>query len=562
MAPDLFLTAGETLTGTIRQRCRESGISTRQGTIAEMGAALAGPEPPDYLLVDHRELDNAAARTLRGVLRRSADTDVPISVLFGQMTSDDITDVLFGPGTIDQVLEVRTEQDVRGAIDKIIEHIRTRSSPAPEGSITVGSVYRIGSGDYSRARTRSLVSQRMGGFIADLRAAVGRLNRHPLAARPPWDPYDTQDLRLGKQGPQGWEIVAKANQTPNLTLVLNAHTTTRGRQLLSGEAVDDQEWRTKWSSNPPALLITGESGTGKTLVAQVIGDFLRSVQPAHGVRGRFVRINCGALTASSFEHIMMGSAPGNWTGIDQAVPGELARAAHGVVFLDEIGDLDLDVQRALLTFLDDRLIRPTNITPFNGHQHVIAATNRDVEVGANQRWFRNDLLARFALRLEIPPLRDRGADEIGELLDFVAQDPSANPPRRGGGLTVGHISGEVRTDLLRREYRDGNFRELTQIVHAGIRNAGRRYSPTLELQDLPPRRPRRFRSDADSNTVAVESVTVPDGASVVNVPSQADLRFLAEREHRVMLTDEGGAGWVLTGGTYYRAAPEPGAPIG
>src|SRR5664279_1125466 len=471
------------------------------------------------------------------------------------MSDEDIVDVLFGPGTIDQVLEVRSDQDVANAIDKIIEHVSHGSSTPPPGAVDIGSMYQIGPDDYSRARTRSLVSQRMGGFIADLRAAVGRLNRHPLTDRLPWDPFDTQDLRLGKQGSSGWEIVAKANQTPNLTLVLNAHTTTRARQMLSGETAGDEEWRNKWSGHPPALLITGESGTGKTLVAQVIGDFLRANQPTRGIRGRFVKINCGALTSASFEHIMMGTAAGNWTGIEEAVPGELARAAHGVVFLDEIGDLDLDVQRALLTFLDDRLIRPTNITPFNGYQHIIAATNRDVDVGANQRWFRNDLLARFSLRLEIPPLRARGADEIAELLDFVAQDPSANPPR-GSGRTVEHISSDVHADLLGREYRDGNFRELTEIVHAGIRHASRRYSRTMEQQDLPPNHERRFRSDADSSTVRVDAVTVPDDAVVVAVRSQADLRFLAQRENRAMLTDPDGASWVLTPGVYYRAGAE------
>jgi len=190
--------------------------------------------------------------------------------------------------------------------------------------------------------------------------------------------------------------------------------------------------------------------------------------------------------------------------------------------------LDPEVQRGLLTYFDDRFIRPRGVTPFRSFQHIIAATNRDVREGAYQQWFRNDLLERFTLQLEIPPLRSRGADEIRQLVDFVAQDPDENPVIDGSRL-VTHIAAPALEDLVHRSYRNGNFRELTRTVRDGLRAAMARHSRVVELSDLAREEALHVRSDRDLARLDATDVHVPDAVALVTVAREGDLRLLANR---------------------------------
>lgn len=526
------------------------GVPLELCDLDQLTARLAAGERPDHVIVDRRGMDEEHRKAVRALVTAMADADIPVSIFYDVLDTADITDV-FTLTAIDQALEVRSEADVARAVAELLDHVVAATATPCDRDRPIGLTFAVGA-DYATARTRSLVSQRMGGFVTELRTAVVRLGRHPLAPVPPWDPSERQSLDVARAGDERTPDL-RPGQVPNLSHVLNAHRTDAARGLLLGETLP-AEWRERWRAHPPALLITGESGTGKTLVARTIADLLRAHQMGK-VRGDFVKVNCGSLTGGSVAHALMGSGPGVWTGIEEAAPGILARAVHGVVFFDEIGDLDPDVQRSFLTFLDDRLVRPAGTLPFPGYQHVVAATNRDVDEGASQRWFRNDLLARFPLRLHMPPLRERGVDEIAQLVDFAAQDPEANPVRHGIPA-VRAIAADAYEELLRREYRNGNFRELEETVHAALRSAVRRRSTVLDDVDLPASAPQRTRADRDAARVRVAAVELPASTVVVEVATERDLRLLAEREGRTILTDDSGLSWVLTTAAAFRAPTE------
>lgn len=553
----LPLTAGPDidLAQELEARCREHDLGLEIGDVGSIIRFLKR-ERPVHVVIDRRAMGIDEVDAAHGLIGRLEQEDVLVSVFYDALTEADISDV-FTCSVMDQVLEVRDAADVREALDMVAEHACTSRRPLPEDAVAIGDVYPLGTSTYDDAKAWSLVTRRMEGFVDELRSAVVRLSRHRLATTLPWDPEDDQPAERAAWDPESksWALKLGKGNVPNLIQVFNAHETASARARLAGKTVAEAEpaWDARWDdSKPPLLLITGESGTGKTLVARTIADRLTEHQK--GPRGLLVKINCGGLTESTFTHVLMGTAPGMWTGV-QSVVGELTRAAHGVVFLDEIGDLDPDVQRAILTFLDDRKIRPTGMGSFRGFQHIIAATNRDLGEGANQHWFRNDLLARFTMRVHIPPLRERGREEIAQLLDFVAQDPTANP-ERNDRPRVEAIAADAYEDLLTREYRNGNLRELQQVVHGALRSAIRRRSRVLERCDLPPRQLAHVRADRDSSRVRVQSVVLPYGTLQIPVSSEQDLRLLAQREGRVMLTDENGQSWVITPGAAYRSDTE------
>lgn len=548
--------------------CEESGwdlISTH--TIASLMDVIARQSqhiesPCVHIVVDRRDLPAGEAENLRGLLATTGTLgSVPVSVFYDLLSDEDMYEI-FTTVDLDQAVEVRRDENIADSLFRIREHIHSAVQPLPDNAFEIGSIFQIATDDYGSARKRSLVSQRLGGFVAELRHVMLLLNRSPLIRRVPWDPWDRQDAAVVRSGPGGHAKLDLQGRVPNLSDLFTARESSTAHHILQGDGPEistDTEWASAWAGGrkPPLLLLTGETGTGKTLVARFIADMLLRRQrrdPQYPVHGRFIKVNSGGLVSATLEHRLFGAAAGQWTGIEVATPGELAQAAHGVVFFDEIGDLDPEVQRGLLTYFDDRFIRPRGVTPFRSFQHIIAATNRDVREGAYQQWFRNDLLERFTLQLEIPPLRSRGADEIRQLVDFVAQDPDENPVIDGSRL-VTHIAAPALEDLVHRSYRNGNFRELTRTVRDGLRAAMARHSRVVELSDLAREEALHVRSDRDLARLDATDVHVPDAVALVTVAREGDLRLLANRERRAVIVDSDGTHWVFTSGCYYTFTP-------
>ena len=173
------------------------------------------------------------------------------------------------------------------------------------------------------------------------------------------------------------------------------------------------------------VLIVGETGTGKELVARAIHE--------HGPRskGPFLAVDLGAVSGSLWESEVFGSVRGAFTGADRDRPGVIESARGGTVFFDEIGEVPLDFQAKLLRFLQEKDYRPVGAAvPRRGDVRVIAATNRDLSGMVREGRFREDLYYRLnVLSIEVPPLRDRPSD-IPLLLKRFLEEAAGRSSRR------------------------------------------------------------------------------------------------------------------------------------
>lgn len=203
-----------------------------------------------------------------------------------------------------------------------------------------------------------------------------------------------------------------------------------------------------------AVLILGDTGTGKELVARAIHT--------HSARrgGPFVPVNCGALPENLVESELFGYVKGAFSGADADKPGRFEAADGGTLFLDEVADLPLAAQVKLLRFLDSQTVeRLGSIRSIGLNVRVLAATNRDIQQAIESGAFREDLFYRLAVvQMELPPLRNRGEDVVELAEHFLAQ--------RGGSRP--HLSAEA-VAMLKAHRWPGNVRELRNAMeHAAI----------------------------------------------------------------------------------------------
>jgi len=222
------------------------------------------------------------------------------------------------------------------------------------------------------------------------------------------------------------------------------------------------------ANSPLTVLIEGETGTGKELVA----DFIHTRSERAGKP--IVKLNCAALSAELIESELFGHVKGAFTGALKDRVGRVEAANGGTLFLDEIGEIPLAMQAKLLRFLQSREFQRVgeNETRF-ADVRIIAATNRNLEEAITRGEFREDLFYRLSgVRLLIPPLRLRREDIMPLAEAFVA----------GASKTPPEISEAVRTSLLEYDWR-GNVRELENtMLRASVLAGNRR---TIEFEDLP-----------------------------------------------------------------------------
>ncbi|HEX6807140.1 MAG TPA: sigma-54 dependent transcriptional regulator [Gemmatimonadaceae bacterium] len=209
---------------------------------------------------------------------------------------------------------------------------------------------------------------------------------------------------------------------------------------------------------PSAVLITGESGSGKELVARDVHRL------SAGAREPFVAVNCAALPEQLVESELFGHERGAFTGAAASRKGAFESAGRGTLFLDEIGELPAPAQAKMLRVLEERAVtRLGSSRPVPVPARVIAATNRDLDVEAREGRFRRDLLFRINVHtLRVPPLRDR----LSDVPALVAHLVSRTCERFG--LRPKPVSPEALDLLMAYDWRLNNVRELRNAVERMI----------------------------------------------------------------------------------------------
>ncbi len=268
------------------------------------------------------------------------------------------------------------------------------------------------------------------------------------------------------------------------------------------------------------VLIYGETGTGKELIARALHNLSARASNA------FVKLNCAAIPTGLLESELFGHERGAFTGAIAQRVGRFELAHHGTVFLDEIGEIPLELQPKLLRVLQEREFeRLGSSRTLRSDARLIAATNRDLGAMVEDQKFRSDLYYRLnVFPVRVPPLRER-PDDIPLLVRHFVQQFSRLTKKN-----IDTISSETMTALVRYDW-PGNIRELQNVIErAVILSKG----PTLQVQieDL---KPRATSPDAESN-------------SVPNSNGSTDIRsVLEDTERKQILNALEQTNWIVAG---------------
>ncbi len=210
------------------------------------------------------------------------------------------------------------------------------------------------------------------------------------------------------------------------------------------------------------VLLRGETGTGKEVIARALHDLSRRS------KGPFVPVNCAAIPEQLMESMLFGHEKGSFTGAVQARRGHFEEAHGGTIFLDEIGDMAIDLQAKILRVLQDRVVMPIGgRRQIRVDVRILAATHQDLERMVQEGRFREDLYYRLReLEILLPPLRERPED-----LGMLAARFLAEAAEELGYSEVQALSPEAHARLLSEPWR-GNIRELRHVIKGAALRAG------------------------------------------------------------------------------------------
>ena len=257
-----------------------------------------------------------------------------------------------------------------------------------------------------------------------------------------------------------------------------------------------------------SILVQGETGTGKELVARAIHH--------HSLRkaGPFVPVDCAGISESVMGSELFGHTKGAYTGAHEATPGLIRSADKGTLFLDEVGELSLTMQVKLLRTLQEKEVRPVGESRnFSVDVRFIAATNRNLEEEMARGRFRQDLFYRLnVVILNVPPLRQR-PDDVSLLARYFVEQ--FNTP----ASMVKHISSDTLAAMSRHEW-PGNVRELENVMRRAVAIGQNEAILPMDLPDyLNHIKP---TVDGDGNGLNVDSMAAYELAAIQNALLKCD----------------------------------------
>lgn len=278
-----------------------------------------------------------------------------------------------------------------------------------------------------------------------------------------------QLVLIVKRALQGRELVLKHKE---LQEELNSR---KSFESIIGKSAEMQkifEIVRKAAGSKASVLITGESGVGKELIANAL----------HNLSSRrdnsLIKVHCAALSENLLESELFGHEKGAFTGATSLKRGRFELANGGTIFLDEIGEIDQNVQIKILRVLQDkRFERVGGEETLEVDVRVIAATNRDLEAEIAAGRFREDLYYRLnVVHIHVPPLRDR-RDDIPLLITAFLQEFA-----KENGKTIEGIDSRARSALYKFDW-PGNIRQLRNCLESAVVMSS---GPIIKLEDLPP----------------------------------------------------------------------------
>jgi DNA-binding NtrC family response regulator len=394
-------------------------------------------------------IDDASAKGAQRLRLLFVDDEAPIRMVMGkelQRIGHDVSIVDGGKAAIAALSE--------NAFDAAIVDLKM---PEVDGWAVIEHIKKSG------ADTEIIISTGHGGFDDAIRAI--RLGAYDFLRKP----YKIVEID------SVLNRVAEKRMLCNRAQALEVELqSVRGKTLLVGESAGMQRVKKLVERIAPtdsSVLVLGETGTGKELVARSIHE--------HSQRAKmpFVAVNCGALPENLVESELFGHKKGAFTGADTPRKGLIEVANGGTLFLDELGELDKAMQVKLLRFLESGEVRRVGENEaFHVDVRVVCATNRNLEDMVSEGTFREDLFFRVnTFEIRLPPLRER-KDDIPALARFLA----ARYLKRQS--VPEEILAPETVELMRAHEWAGNVRELANAVeHAVILSDGK----TIHPEDLP-----------------------------------------------------------------------------
>ena len=351
-------------------------------------------------------------------------------------------------GIVGQVVHTGESRRVGGGVDE--EQIARTVDKSTGYSTKTLLCVPLNSADGRRLGAFEVLNKQRGQFNDEDERALSEVATHAAVALQNTQEFEellTKHQQLVEQAAQGVQLIG------NSPVIEAVRSTTR-----------------RIADTDLAILILGENGTGKEVVARSIHYLSRRRdQP-------FIAVNCAALTETLLESELFGHEKGAFTDARESRAGKFELASGGTLFLDEIGDMSLSGQSKLLRVLEDKIVvRVGGSTPIHTEVRILAATNQDLGAMVRSKKFREDLFFRLnVVSLELPPLRER-ADDVPLLADYFLQGFCRNMGRRAP-----KFSPAAKKRLLAHTW-PGNVRELRNLTE---RLAYLTAGDTVEAEDL------------------------------------------------------------------------------